>query len=155
MKILGRWLQYTSHTHRNNKPPQSIILSLLLDNSILVQMPEMKWFDKMEWEDTPRGYYLTDVKQKTIYIDEKTGATLALIKYPPGVADKLHTHPEANQFFFPLSGEVEMKDGSMFIPKADGVQIQFKGEKHGRTNFTKETIVYVYWDGSPKPEVVE
>lgn len=118
-------------------------------------MPLLKWFDEMEWEDTPRGYYLTDVKQKTIWKNEETGATVALVKYPPGVADKLHTHPEANQIFFPLSGEVEERDGVVRSLDAKGVSIQFKGEKHGRTNFTKETIVLVYWDGPPKPEVVE
>ena len=120
----------------------------------MVSMPEMKWFDKMEWEDPPRGYYLTDVKQKTIYTDPDTGATIALLKYPPGVADYRHTHPQANQFFFPLSGQVERGDGLMDL-NGSVVSIQYKGEEHGRTNFTKETFVLVYWDGSPKPEVVE
>jgi len=54
-------------------------------------------FEDLEWEDPPRGYYLTDVKQKTLWKDEKSGATLALIKFPEGVADKIHSHPEANQ----------------------------------------------------------
>ena len=53
-------------------------------------------FNEIEWEDTPRGYYLTDVKQKVLWEDPKTGATLALVKFPKGVADKIHSHPEAN-----------------------------------------------------------
>ena len=118
-------------------------------------MPEMKWFDKMDWENTPRGYYLTDVKQKTIYVDPETGATIALVKYPRGVADYRHKHPEANQFFFPLSGQVEGGDGGLMDLDGSVISIQYKGEEHGRTNFTKESIVLVYWDDSPKPEVVE
>ena len=115
----------------------------------------IKWVDKLEWEDPPRGYYLADVKQKLLWKDEKTGATWALIKFPVGVADRLHTHPEANQFSFPLSGEVEMADGSIVELNGKAASITLKGEKHGRTNFTKETISLFYWDGPPDPEVVE
>jgi hypothetical protein len=67
----------------------------------------------IEWKDAPRGYYLTDVKQHTLWEDKKTGATLALVKFPKGVADKIHSHPEALQITIGLSGEVEMPNGIM------------------------------------------
>jgi hypothetical protein len=51
---------------------------------------------------------LTDVKQKTLWEDKKSGATLALLKFPPGVADKVQSHPEANQISIGFSGEIEM-----------------------------------------------
>jgi hypothetical protein len=41
------------------------------------------------WKDAPRGYYLSDVKQHTLWHDPKTGATLALMKFPKGVADEM------------------------------------------------------------------
>lgn len=106
----------------------------------------------IEWEDPPRGYYLTDVKQKVLWKDEKTGAMMALVKFPVGVADKIHSHPEANQFFFPLSGEAEISEGSK--TSLEGVLFYCpKGEKHGATNFTKECIALFYWDGPPNSEI--
>ena len=120
-----------------------------------VNMPILKFLDQMEWEDPPRGYYITDVKQKTLWINEETGATWALIKFPPGIADKRHTHPKANQMILGLSGEVEMTAGSLMELHGQTAFIFKKGEEHGRTPFTKETILLFYWDGPPDPEVVE
>jgi len=60
-------------------------------------MPKNLSFDEVEWKPAPRGYYLTDVQQKTLWVNEETGATIVLVKFPPGIADKLHTHPNANQ----------------------------------------------------------
>jgi hypothetical protein len=118
-------------------------------------MPIIHLLDKMEWEDPPRGYYLTDVKQKTLHIDVETGATWALLRFPPGVADKMHTHPEAKQLCFLLSGELEEPNGSLLKASGDVASVFEKGEPHGRTNFTKETLILFYWDGSPDPDVVE
>ena len=113
-------------------------------------------FNDIEWEDTPRGYYLTDVKQKVLWEDPKTGATLALLKFPVGVADKIHSHPEATQITIGLSGELKMS------PDADPMKVEptmvitaEKGGKHGATNFTEESIVLFFWDGTPKPLIHE
>ena len=111
-------------------------------------------FKDIEWKDAPRGYYLTNVKQHTLWEDKKTGATLALVKFPKGVADKMHSHPEATQVTIGLSGEVEMPQGIMpLIPNM--LMTADKGGKHGATNFTKESIVLFFWDGPPKPKVHE
>ena len=118
-------------------------------------MPISRFFDEMEWEDPPRGYYLTDVKQKTLWIDEETGATWALIKFPPGIADKRHTHPKANQLIYGIIGEVEMPDGSLLSLNGQGASITKKGEVHGRTLVRKETIILFYWDGPPEPKLEE
>ena len=116
-------------------------------------MPKELFFRQMEWEDPPRErshHYLTDVKQKTLWFNKETGATWALVKFPIGIADKLHIHPKANQLTLPLSGEVEMPDGDLFqFDKPPGAFILEKGESHGRTNFTKETLIIFYWDFWP------
>jgi oxalate decarboxylase/phosphoglucose isomerase-like protein (cupin superfamily) len=88
-------------------------------------------------------------------VDEKTGATLALLKFPVGIADEIHNHPNANQVCVGISGEAEMQDGSLAELSQKSVFVFPKGEKHGATNFTKEGIILSYWDGSPEPEVVE
>ena len=109
-------------------------------------------FKDIEWKDAPRGYYLTDVKQHTLSEDKKTGATLALIKFPKGVADKIHSHPEANQIIIGFSGEVEMPNG--LLPLSPNMIISTsKGVKHGASHFTKESIFLFFWDGPPKPKV--
>jgi len=109
-------------------------------------------FKDIDWKDAPRGYYLTDVKQYTLWEDKKTGATLALVKFPKGVADKIHTHPEANQIVIGLSGEVMMPSGIMPL-SPNMVITTSKGTKHGATNVTKESISLFFWDGPPKPKV--
>jgi quercetin dioxygenase-like cupin family protein len=113
-------------------------------------------FKDIEWEDPPRGYYLTKVKQKVLWEDKNTGATLALVKFPEGVADRTHSHPEANQTAIGLSGEIEMPPDKVTAPlRADMAIMIPKGEKHGATRFTKEGIVLFFWDGSPKPLIEE
>lgn len=111
-------------------------------------------FNDIEWEDTPRGYYLSDVKQKVLWKDENTDATLALVKFPEGIADKIHSHPEANQITIGLSGEVEMPPNDVLMKVEPNMVVTMpKGEKHGATNITQETIVLFFWDGPPKPEI--
>jgi len=113
-------------------------------------------FKDIEWEDSPRGYYLTEVKQKVLWEDKNTGATLALVKFPEGVADKIHSHPGANQMTIGLSGEVEMPPNGIIAPiQSDRAMIISKGEKHGATRFTKESIVLFFWDGFPRPVIEE
>jgi quercetin dioxygenase-like cupin family protein len=106
----------------------------------------------LDWQEPPRGYYLTDVKEKVIWEDEKTGAKMALIKFPVGIADKLHSHPEADQFAYCLSGEVETDTGEKI--SMEGKFLYFpRGEKHGATKMLKETVGLFYWDGPSKPEI--
>jgi mannose-6-phosphate isomerase-like protein (cupin superfamily) len=113
-------------------------------------------FDEIEWEDPPRGYYLTDVKQKVLWEDKETGATLALVKFPVGVADKIHSHPEATQINIGLSGEKLMPpDNKRMKIEPNMVVTAVKGGKHGASHVTKESIVLFFWDGPPKPEIHE
>ena len=109
-------------------------------------------FDDIEWENTPRGYYLTDVKQKVLWKDPKTEATLALLKFPVGEADKIHSHA-GKQITIGLSGEVLMPPNNVLTKvEPNIVGTVEKGGKHGATVFTKETIMLFFWDGSTKPE---
>ncbi len=111
-------------------------------------------FKDIEWKDAPRGYYLTDVKQHTLWEDERTGAILALIKFPVGIADKIHSHPEANQICIGLSGECRMPRG--ILPLSPNMVISAsKGAKHGATDITKESVFLFFWDGPPRPKVDE
>ena len=108
----------------------------------------------LDWEDPPRGYYITDVKEKVIWEEERTGAKMVLIKFPVGIADKLHSHPESDQFTYGLSGEAETGDGQKI--SMDGRFFYFpKGETHGATKITKETIALFYWDGPSIPKVID
>ena len=110
----------------------------------MINMPEYKFPDKMEWTIPPRGYYLSDVKEKVLHLDPETGAKIALVKAPVGLMDKLHKHAEANQFTLVLTGERKWTFG--YTPK---------GEVHGGSEVKEEAIGLFIWDGPPKPEVVE
>jgi quercetin dioxygenase-like cupin family protein len=119
-------------------------------------MFEFLRLEDIEWEDPPRGYYLTDVKQKVLWEDKETGATLALVKFPVGVADKIHSHPEATQITIGLSGEMLMPpDNKPMKIEPNMVVTATKGGKHGASHVTKESIVLFFWDGPPKPEIHE
>ncbi len=109
-------------------------------------------FADIEWEDTPRGYYLADVKQKILWEDPKTGATLALVKFPKGVADEIHSHA-SKQLTIGLSGEMLMPPNNV-VMKVEPTMLATvdKGGKHGATEFTEESILLFFWDGSTKPE---
>ena len=109
-------------------------------------------FDDIEWEDTPRGYYLTDVKQKVLWKDPNSEATLALLKFPVGEADEIHSH-SGKQITIGLSGELLMPPNNVLTKiEPNMVATVEKGGKHGATVFTKETIMLFFWDGSTKPE---
>ena len=105
----------------------------------------------LEWEDPPRGYYLTDVKQKVLWKDEEIGAQWVLMKWPVGVLDKKHTHPEANQYMFALEGEAELPNG-VKVPIKNLFTYTKKELEHGETKLTKESLVLFYWDGPSRPE---
>lgn len=107
-------------------------------------MTVMKFPDEMEWEDTPRGYYLSDVKEKVLFQDPETGAKIALVKAPVGPMDRLHKHPEANQYVLRLTGDRKW-----------AFSITPKGEVHGGAVLKEEGIALFIWDGPPKPEIVE
>ena len=115
----------------------------------------MKVNDKdIEWKDTPKGHYLTDVKEHVIWKDDKTGAMLALRKIPVGgVHEHPHTHPDANHWMFLLSGEAKDADGSTISCSENNYIFMFapKGETHGGgpegRRFTKEIIGLWYFDG--------
>jgi quercetin dioxygenase-like cupin family protein len=116
----------------------------------------MKLLDSkdLEWEDPPRSYYYTAVKQKVLWEDQKTGAIIALLKFPVGVEGPVHSHPEANQFHYALSGEIMTPDGIRV--SSEGVSGYCpKGVKHGGLNISKESIGLYFWDGPPTVKIEE
>jgi hypothetical protein len=108
-------------------------------------MPISINFEDLEWKDPPRGYYISDVKQKTLWVNEETGATWVLMKWPPGLLDKIHTHPKANQLAIAMTGPNAGKTASIIK----------KGEPHGGSIVEEEMLVLFYWDGPPDSVQVE
>jgi len=102
--------------------------------------------NKLEWADPPRGYYKSPVKQKILHKDEKTGALLALVKFPKGLGDDVHSHPKANQHVFWLEGEL-MDESGKRIPLKGLYGFFPKGLVHGKSVFAKDSIALFYWDG--------
>jgi quercetin dioxygenase-like cupin family protein len=108
----------------------------------------------VEWEDPPKGDFLTDVKIKVLWRDEKTGAYFRLIKIPVGIDHELrHIHPEASHWSFIVSGEAELANGTKMTASEDNYLFMYnpKGEEHGLKGikYTKEFVVLQYFDGPP------
>jgi hypothetical protein len=100
----------------------------------------------LEWTDAPKGMYLTAVKEKILWHDEKTGAIMTLNKFPPGLYASPRIRPKANAWFYTISGEAELPDGRKgsnkgfygFLPK---------GVTEIGVKLTKETLVFTFYDG--------
>jgi quercetin dioxygenase-like cupin family protein len=90
--------------------------------------------------------YLTNVKEKMLWRNDKTSAMMLLTKTPVGISSAAHNHPDANQWVMGVSGEVETSTGKRhtiegafsFVPK---------GVLHGARKVTKKSLAYVYFDG--------
>lgn len=107
---------------------------------INLQIPQIKW------QDAPKGFYLTDVKEKILWENKKTGAIFLLGKAPIGLTDTPHIHPEANMLSYCLSGEIELPNGT--ISKMAGHSgYQPKGTLDVGYKIVKEALILVYWDG--------
>ncbi len=111
---------------------------------------------KVEWKQFPEGWYLTDVQYHVLWKNEDTGAMFVLIKVPLGGTHELpHTHPQADQMLFGLSGSM-VRDGRLVTAGEDNYIFGFnpKGTSHGppigsKTEVTNEIILLQYFDGPP------
>lgn len=109
---------------------------------------------EVEWHDTPKGWYLTDVRQHILWQNEETGARFVLMKFPKGGNhEHPHTHPHANQWAMGLLGEMEQPNGTRIKFTGDAFSFQFtpKGEKHGGLpdggKFCSDCYGLFYFDG--------
>ena len=112
---------------------------------------------EIEWKKYPPNWYLTDVEYHVLWENEDTGATLILLKVPEGSVHELpHSHPDANQLAFILSGEIITEKGET-VSYGDGdygfsarQQGQVHGPRLGSTQkVTKVSYMLQYFDGPP------
>ena len=109
--------------------------------------------EKVEWKKAPN--FLNNIQRQNLWINEKTGATFAIMKAPKGVyiEESPHNHPHANQFTFNLSGEGEFPNGTKISFSEDDYVFNYtpKNEKHGAipegSRILKDRIYLHYWDG--------
>jgi len=100
--------------------------------------------EKIEWkpiEQYPKGAW-----SKTLYVDEKTGATAMIVKFDKGFREPPHTHPSNLHMIF-LKGKLvdakgnEIRAGMyVFVPA---------GVEHGPFDTPEECIFFAYFDGPP------
>ncbi|MHA1939077.1 MAG: hypothetical protein ACXACD_07330 [Candidatus Thorarchaeota archaeon] len=101
---------------------------------------------QMEWQDVPDNFYLTPVKEKIMWQNPDTGAMFTVMRFPPGLSDAPHIHPEANVMAYIISGETERPDGSR-VQLSGNFNFRPKGTLDPGYNITHETILIAYWDG--------
>ena len=102
---------------------------------------------EMEWQDTPKGFYLTPTQEKILWENPETGAMITLTKFPIGLSDAPHIHPEATVMGYVLSGEIELPDGTIVSFPPHGFNCRPKGMLDMGYKITKETIILAFWDG--------
>ena len=111
---------------------------------------------EIKWEDGPKGDFWTDIKVHTLWKDEKTGANLQLLRAPVSDIPPMgeHKHPDANEWAYYLSGEMELVDGRRMVITADNTGFAFnqKDVFHGGGGgkIIKETLWLRFHDGSSK-----
>ena len=72
--------------------------------------------------------------------DTETGVTTVLLRFPLGLADKVHSRPAANQHAYGIRGEIGGEDGARSIIEV--IYAYFpKGEEHGGSKFTEESVL--------------
>lgn len=108
---------------------------------ILIQSRDMPWRQKS----------LKGVAEKMLWRDEKTEATIALIRFDKGASiPEPHSHA-SNQFMFCLSGKYEYtKTGVVLMPGC--FYCNPKGNVHGPTIAHEETVVIEIYDGPHYPQ---
>jgi hypothetical protein len=125
----------------------------LLQHGTAFPQIDHQHLDDIPWEDAPRDVFVTDVKQKVLWHNDATGATLILLKSPAssGITDRRHFHPDANQWSFGLAGEAIDDNGKWTFLGAVGYNP--KGQPHGPSRVTKDSLSFVFWDG-PRTYVI-
>ena len=112
-----------------------------------------KRLEDIPWERS--SFHITEVKEKVLWTNDDTGATMILLKSPvdPRPAGYRHLHPDANQWTFGLAGEAIDHNGKWAFQGSTGFIP--KGIAHGPSITTKETLCLVFWDGPRTYTIVE
>ena len=79
-----------------------------------------------------------------LHKSEKTGGVAVLRKFAAGVTVPAHTHPQANEFVYILSGEW---DESGIVYTAGSFFHAPRGERHGPHVAKTEVISFTLFDG--------
>jgi quercetin dioxygenase-like cupin family protein len=110
-------------------------------DEILIQSNDVPW----------RAKSLNGVHEKMMWRDEKTGASIGLIKFEKGASiPEPHLHA-ANQFMFCLSGRYEYTKTGVTLT-AGCFYCNPKGNVHGPTLAHEETVVIEIYDGLHYPQ---
>ena len=112
--------------------------------------------DDVEWDETPKDWYMRPVKWKVLWKNDVTDAMFVLLKVPKGegALELPHRHPQANQMGFILSGELELPNGTRrtfgdgrynfrYSPQA----LQHGPKKGATMKLTQDVVVLQYFDG--------
>lgn len=108
---------------------------------LLIQSESLPWREKSR-----KGIF-----EKMLWRDEKSGASIALIRFAKGASiPEPHLHA-SNQFMFCLSGHYEYTRTGVSL-KAGSFYCNPKGNVHGPTVAHEETVVLEIYDGPHYPE---
>lgn len=102
--------------------------------------------DDLNWEQKS----LEGLKDKMLFRNEETGATIALIRFEKGTGIPIKHEHASNQFMYILSGLYKYIDSDIVLKPGD-FYCNEKGNFHGPTVALEETIFLEIYDGPHYP----
>lgn len=125
----------------NPSCPQPSLAGMPPLEEVLLRSDDMPW----------RAKSLAGLYEKMLWRDEATGASIALIRFEPGVSIPVpHSHA-SNQFMFCLQGRYEYTSTQVVLTPGS-FYWNPKGNVHGPTLAHEETIVVEIYDGPHYPQ---
>jgi 2,4'-dihydroxyacetophenone dioxygenase len=108
---------------------------------LLIQSDAMPWREKS----------LKGISEKMLWRDDKTGASIALIKFAKGSGIPQPHHHSSNQFMFCLKGRYEYTATGVTLT-AGSFYCNPKGNVHGPAVAHEETVLVEIYDGPHYPQ---
>lgn len=87
------------------------------------------------------------IRVNTLWEDEETGATIALLDIPEGAGIPVRHSHASNQFMYCLEGEYEYLEPERLVLRGGSFYMNPKDHPHGPTRANRQTLVLEIYDG--------
>jgi quercetin dioxygenase-like cupin family protein len=87
------------------------------------------------------------IRVNTLWENEETGATIALLDIPEGAGIPIRHSHASNQFMYCLEGEYEYMEPESLVLREGSFYMNPKDNPHGPTRANRRTLVLEIYDG--------
>lgn len=120
-------------------------------------MPDMKSLEVLI-KSPPEEKWVTlektgGVRVNTLYENEETGASIALLHFPKGTGIPIRHKHASNQFMYMLKGRYEYLEPQSLVLEEGAFYMNPKGAYHGPTRALEESWMVEIYDGPHYDEI--